>query len=334
MGRRWRVGTRRSALARAQASAVGRWLAEHSGDPVELVEMTTAGDRLQEQNPAAAGRGAFVKELDAALLEGRVDLCVHSAKDVPPELPQGLRVAAFPPRADPRDALVAAPGWTLAGMPLRTTVGTGSPRRAVQLLHWRPDLRVVPVRGNVDSRLARQRRGDLDALVLAAAGLDRLGMGEAAVERLDPSRLVPAAGQGALAVMVRADDGALAALLAPLDHPPTAVAVLAERAVLEALGGDCSAPAGAYAVAHGGALHLQAMLGGPRSGRVVRVAVEADWTPGAPLDRGEVATWAAALGRRAAADLMQAGGAALMAEAAPGEGEGARGGGDTVDGGA
>ncbi len=316
VARTWRVGTRRSALALVQARAVAEWLRARAGDAVELVEVTTTGDRLREQNPAAGGgRGVFVKQLDAALLDGRVDLCVHSAKDVPPEIPEGLCIAAFPARGDPRDALVAPCGWTLASMPEGARVGTGSPRRALQLLRRRPDVRVLPLRGNVDSRLARQAAGDFDALVLAAAGLERLGAAGAAAERIDSEVMVPAAGQGALAVETRADAAGLLALLAPLDDLPTAAAVLAERAVLAALGGGCSAPAGALAVAGVGTLRLTAMLGGIRSGRVRQVALACPLDSGTWGERSWLRAAAEALGRRAAAGLLAGGGEVLLREA-------------------
>lgn len=287
---------------------------------VELVEVVTTGDLLQEQNPAAVGgRGAFVKELDAALLDGRVDLCVHSAKDVPPELPAGLALAAFPPRADPRDALVAPLGWTVAGMPPGARVATGSPRRVLQLRALRPDVRVLPLRGNVDSRLARRQAGHCDALVLAAAGLDRLGRSAVIAERIDPQHMVPAAGQGALAVAARADDAPALSALAALDDAATAFAVHAERAVLAALGGGCSAPAGALVapVDGGGRVRLLAGLMGLRSGRVRRVSLEEALDGRTLADPQCLRARAQALGHAAAQELLRDGGRDLLAEAAP-----------------
>lgn len=316
--RRWRIGTRRSALALAQAEWVAAWLRASGQGAVELVTLVTAGDRLQAQPPVAAvagGRGIFVQELEAALLEGRVDLCVHSAKDVPPELAEGLALVAFPRRADPRDALVAPAGWTVAGMPQGARVGTGSPRRALQLREMRPDVVLVPLRGNVDTRLRRQAAGDYDALVLAAAGLERLGFLNKASELISPEIMLPAAGQGALAIEARAGDAAVRRALSALDDGPTRAAVLAERAVLAALGGGCSAPAGALAVFAEGRLALHAVLAGAASGRVRRCALDTAWPDGTVA--GDDA-WALAqgLGGRVAAALLADGGEALLREAA------------------
>lgn len=285
MSRALRIGTRRSALALVQAEAVaaalrGVWQA----GPVELVPIVTTGDRMQEQNPAVAGgRGLFVKELEAALLRGDIDLCVHSAKDVPPDLPEGLVLAAFPRRDDPRDALVGR--GRLGDLPPGAVVATGSPRRAGQILHARPDLRVAPLRGNVDSRLRRVRAGEFDAAVLAVAGLQRLGLAEAIVEALDPEVMVPAAGQGALAVETGSDPAVVRAVSA-LDDAVTAFTVLAERAVLAGLGGGCAAPAGAFAEAAGGSrFRMRAAVCGAGGHLVIRACADAEvapetWAPG------------------------------------------------------
>jgi hydroxymethylbilane synthase len=212
-----------------------------------LVEIKTQGDR-DRNTPLAqiGGLGLFTKEIQRALLEGEVDLAVHSLKDLPTQGPPGLVLGAVPPREDPADALIAPKYKTLDLLPPRATVGTGSLRRRAQLLYLRPGLNVVGLRGNVETRLAQALGGTLDAVVLAGAGLRRLGLDGHATERLGPPRFLPAVGQGALGVECRADDEATLALLAPLDDPPTRRAVLAERAALAELEGGCMIPLGAW----------------------------------------------------------------------------------------
>ncbi|HKJ24357.1 MAG TPA: hydroxymethylbilane synthase, partial [Myxococcota bacterium] len=206
------------------------------------------------------GKGLFVKEIEAALLDGRADVAVHSAKDLPAELAPGCTLAAFPERADPRDALVARrPGVTLVELPANARVGTGSVRREAQLRRMRADLEVVPLRGNVPTRLRKLEEEGLDAVVLACAGLDRLGLGDRISERIEPRWLLPAVGQGTLALETRADDP-LAQALAALDEPAARTTATAERAFLEGLGGDCSTPLAAYARVEGDRVHLEAML--------------------------------------------------------------------------
>ena len=239
-----RLGTRRSALALAQAHLVADALTASTGRAVELVEVTTTGDTSSASLTQLGGTGVFVSALREALLEGRVDLAVHSLKDLPVQDPDGVVLAAVPERADPRDVLVARDGLGLSALPPGATVGTGSPRRRVQLLAVRPDLDVIDVRGNVDTRLSYVASGRLDAVVLAAAGLSRLGRLDEATQVLGYDVMLPAPGQGALAVECRADD-ATAALVAGLDHAPTRAAVRAERAVLAELEAGCSAPIGA-----------------------------------------------------------------------------------------
>ena len=323
MRRPLRIGTRRSALALAQAEAVADALrAVWTAGPVELVHIVTTGDRMQEQNPAVAGgRGLFVKELERALLRGEIDLCVHSAKDVPPELPEGLVLAAFPRRADPRDAVVGVAG--LAGLRPGAVVATGSPRRAGQLRHARPDLRVEPIRGNVDTRLRRVRAGDFDAAVLAVAGLSRLGLAGEVAEALDPEVMVPAAGQGALAIETAGDAEVVGAVSA-LDDAATAFAVLSERAVLAGLGGGCSAPAGALAEAvDGGRYRMRAAVCGIDDGQVIRAAAETSVPPEvlAPGARTRLCDAAAAFAARIVEALIRDGAEGLLAAA--GEGTGA-----------
>ena len=253
------IGSRGSALALAQATLVHDAL-ERVGESSRIVIIQTEGDRRAPDT--AWGEGAFVAAIEQALLAGRVDLAVHSAKDVPTEEDPRLRIAAYLPRADPRDALVVradAPDRRLDDLPSGSRVGTDSPRRTGFLLARRPDLAVHPLHGNVDTRLRRLDSGETDALVLASAGLDRIGLGDRIAERLDPEVLPPAPGQGAIALQVRADDARMLVLLAGIDDRPTRLAVDVERAFLSASGGGCRAPIGALATIDSNELGL---LGG------------------------------------------------------------------------
>ncbi len=259
---RIRIGTRASALALWQAEHVKRSL-ESLGHQVTLHSITTTGDRLQDRRlEAVGGKGAFLKEIEEALLAGEVDLAVHSLKDVPTALPPGLVLSAFLERADPRDALISS-GPTLAELGAGATVGTTSLRRRALIGATRPDLVLRDLRGNVDTRLSRLREGRFDAIVLAMAGLTRLGRADEVTEVLDPRRFVPAPGQGAIALECREEDQALCDAVAPLQHPATARTVSAERAFLAALGGGCNLPLGAHAFASGPGLELVAFVGAP-----------------------------------------------------------------------
>jgi hydroxymethylbilane synthase len=301
--KRVRLATRASALARAQSGSVARALEAALGCETELVPLTTSGDRLADASLAkVGGKGLFVKEIEEALLDGRADLAVHSAKDLPAGERAGLVLAAFPPRADPRDALVArAPGATLLGLPRGARIGTGSARRASQLLALRPDLEPVPMRGNVDTRLRRLHERELDAILLACAGLERLGRADAIHERIDPAALLPAVGQGTLALQTREGDP-LARELAALDDATTRACLVAERAFLTALEGDCNVPLAAFAEPiAGGRLRLRALLASPDGRALVRCEQDAS-----PAD-------AALAGRRAAAHVLANGGEAILA---------------------
>lgn len=229
----------------AQAHLVAEALSRE-GRATRLVTVETEGDRRAPDT--AWGEGAFVKAIERALIEGRVDVAVHSAKDVPTEEDGRLSIGAYLPRADARDALVVRDGraTSVDDLPDRATVGTDSPRRTAFLLARRPDVRVRPLHGNVDTRLRRLDEGQADALVLACAGLDRLGRAERITERIDVERMPPAPGQGALALQIRRDDARMLALAAALDDRPTRVAVEAERKLLRAAGGGCRSPVGAY----------------------------------------------------------------------------------------
>jgi len=258
-----RLGTRGSRLAMAQAREAASALAEvlrHGS--VEMVEIRTHGDALSERRPAGhlvVGDGQFTGELERALLEHRIDVAVHSLKDLPTASNPALRLAAILERGDPRDCLLSRHPGGLDGLPFGARIGTGSVRRAAQLAAARVDLVARPIRGNVDTRLRRLAAGEYEALLLAAAGLDRLGVPVREDERLSLDVMLPAPGQGALALQVRADD---VPLLAPIDHEPTRIAVLAERALLRALGGGCLAPLGAFAEMGDGGLRLRAAYEG------------------------------------------------------------------------
>ena len=255
-----RLGTRASALARAQAEQVQRALAAlHPGVRVELVFIRTSGDRgVGGPLPPVGAKGLFVKEIEEALLAGQIEVGVHSMKDLPAMLAAGLAIGAVPERAAAHDVLIGAPGG-LARLAAAARVGTSSVRRRAQLLALRPDIEVAPLRGNVDTRLRRWRAGELDAIVLAAAGLARLGIDEPSARALPPE-FVPAVGQGALALECRADDDETRRLLAPIEDHETARAVAAERAFQAAIQGDCNTPLAAYATVADDRVALRAMV--------------------------------------------------------------------------
>ena len=242
-----RLGTRASALATAQSGSVADLLRARLGRDVELVPVTTEGDTSRAPLAQIGGTGVFVSALREALLDGRIDLAVHSLKDLPTAPPAHITLAAVPTREDPRDVVVARDGLTLGELPVGSRVGTGSPRRASQLHALGMGLDVADIRGNVDTRIGKVRSGAYDAVVLARAGLARLGRLDDATEVLDPLQMLPAPGQGALAIECRDSDVDLLAELAELDEPRTRAAVEAERAVLATLEGGCSAPVGALA---------------------------------------------------------------------------------------
>ena len=258
-----RLALRGSRLSIAQAEQAIALLGERwPGLRVELLTVTTRGDRDRETPLAQIDSpdGIFTRGVEAELLAGRADVAVHSLKDLPTATDPALVLAAFPPRADARDALVSSRGDGFDGLPAGATLGTSSPRRAAQALALRPDLRVVSVRGNVDTRLRKLRAGEADALLLAAAGLERLGLREEVAELLPVERFTPAVGQGALAVQCRADDAPTRELLAAIDDPPTRAAVTAERTFLRTLGGGCRLPLAAYGEVSGDRLGLRGFI--------------------------------------------------------------------------
>jgi hydroxymethylbilane synthase len=293
-----RLGSRRSPMAVAQSGNVARLLTERTGRRVEIVGVTTLGDVSREQLAQIGGTGVFVSALRESLLRREVDFAVHSLKDLPTGAPEGITLAAIPPREDPRDALVARNGAKLADLPAGARIGTGSPRRAAQLAVLRGDITCVPIRGNAGTRLAKVRDGELDAVVLAYAGLARIGHTDLVSEIFEPDSMVPSPGQGALAVECRAEDAELTGLLATIDHWQSRAAVTAERGLLAALEAGCSAPVGAYAALSGTQLRLDAVVLGEKM--IVREHGEADATDAARLGR-ELAARMLALG---AADLV------------------------------
>lgn len=314
-----RLGTRRSVLARTQSQLVADALTERTGRAVELVEIVTAGDTTPGPLASIGGTGVFVSALRDALLDGRVDLAVHSLKDLPTTPAPGLTLAAVPPREDPRDVLVARDGLALAELPTGARIGTGSPRRAAMLRALGLGIEIVDVRGNVDTRIALVADGELDGVILARAGLARLGRLDEVTEVLDPLHVLPAPGQGALAVESldpatldgAAADAAAAVLdsLRLLDDPDSRASVAAERELLATLEAGCTAPVGAYAVVTEGdeepELYLRAAVVAVDGTAQVRLS-----TTGAVHDAEEV-------GRRLAAELLAAGASELLGERVP-----------------
>jgi hydroxymethylbilane synthase len=262
-----RLGTRGSALALAQAHLTRRLLANAHGvdeDEIEIRVITTTGDRVTDRPLSdIGGKGLFAKEIEAALIAGEVDAGVHSSKDLETVLPDGLALAAFLEREDVRDAFVSRIAKNLDALPEGARLGTSSIRRAAQLKRHRPDLAIVPFRGNVDTRLRKLDEGVADATLLAVAGLNRLGRADAVTEYLDPRQFPPAAAQGAIGIEIRKGDARTAHLLAPLDHAPTRLTVTAERALLAALDGSCHTPIGAFSDLSGGTLTLTGQLLSP-----------------------------------------------------------------------
>ena len=298
----WVIATRESRLALWQAEHVQSLLQARFGRTVTLLGMTTKGDQILDRALSkVGGKGLFVKELEVALEEGRADLAVHSLKDVPMELPDGFVLAAVLEREDPRDAFVSTHYDSLDALPQGAVVGTSSLRRMVQLRARRPDLKIEPLRGNLDTRLRKLDEGQYDAIILAAAGLKRLGLAERIREHIDTTVMLPAAGQGALGLEIRSSHAELPEALATLAHTPTWLATLAERGVSRAMGGSCSMPLAAFAEWQPGpsddsepVLVLRALLGHPEQPFLVQAS-----TSGRPRTAEEADT----LGRQIAAQL-------------------------------
>ncbi|MBX6395004.1 MAG: hydroxymethylbilane synthase [Alicyclobacillaceae bacterium] len=293
--RLWRIGTRKSALAVTQTQwVIDRWREATGNLSAEMVTLTTRGDKILDVALSkVGGKGLFVKEIEQALLEGLIDAAVHSMKDLPADRTAGLVVGAVPKREDPRDAVITRDGRSFDDLPEGAVVGTSSLRRVAQLIRYRPDLRFVPLRGNVDTRLRKLEAGDVDAVVLAAAGLIRLGLRERITEYLDPDICLPAVGQGALAVQCREEDAEAREALAVLHDPETAKAVEAERTCLAALDGGCQVPVGAWAEVKEGQVRMAAMVARPDGGELLRVVIQGE----DPV----------AVGKKAAEDLLRLG---------------------------
>jgi hydroxymethylbilane synthase len=309
-----RIGSRGSQLALWQANHIADALRSR-GHQVEIEIIRTTGDRLQQPGfvppPGLDGKGIFIKEIEEALAAGRIDLAVHSLKDLPTELDPRFTLAAIPPRADARDAFVCEPYWALHTLPYAARVGTTSPRRRAQLLSLRPDLHFVELRGNVDTRLRKLDEGACDALVLACAGLDRLGRTESVHQRFALDELTPAPGQGALALETRspnhvlsASDPAIFAAIHALDDPATRYAVHTERAFLAAMGGGCDLPLGAHCAPNDSGWLLQAQVLSPDGEQSVQIALTAE-----PPESAQ------ALGQRAAESLIARGAHQLLDDA-------------------
>lgn len=296
-----RIGSRGSALALWQARSIARPLREITGIEPEIVIIKTSGDKFQQTSFSQIGtKGVFIKELEDALLDERIDLAVHSMKDLPTELPGGLTIAAIGKREDVRDALLSSSGATLASLPLGARVGTSSLRRQSQLLYARRDLRLLELRGNVDTRIEKLKRGDYDAIVLAKAGLDRLGLSANISEVLSHEVSLPAAGQGAIGIEAREGDAETLRMLSPLDDAETRSAVTGERSALAGLGGGCQVPIGAWGRVENGTLLLDVAVLSPDGAQRM-------WEKdsGSPQE-------AETIGKRIAHKLRDSGAAALL----------------------
>ncbi len=299
-----RIGTRKSKLALAQS----RWVKQkiesrHPGVDVELVRIQTTGDKILDSPlNAIGGKGLFVKEIEDALISKKVDLAVHSMKDVPARLPDRLSLSIFPEREDPFDAFLSVAVVDIGHLPAGARVGTSSLRRSSQLLSIRPDLAIVPLRGNVDTRIGKMEAGETDAIILAAAGLNRLGIGERIRSKIPADVLLPAIGQGALGLEVRSDDEATIGMLRFLNHGPTESAVRAERALLKELEGGCQVPIAGFARINNGKIRLRGMVAELDGSRIIRDEVTGD-----PVEAED-------LGRSLAHRLIEAGADRILAE--------------------
>ena len=304
-----RIGSRGSQLALWQANHI-KDLLEKQGHSVEIEIIKTTGDRLQAVTFAQVAeqsgttKGMFTKEIEEALLEGRVDLAVHSLKDLPTQLPEGFALAATPQRVDPRDVLVSVKYEDLASLPEGAVVGTSSQRRRAQLKALRPDIEAVEFRGNVDTRLRKLAEGQVDAILLAAAGLDRLEKTEWVRQRLEPKEFCPAAGQGSLGIETREGDAVTTAALKFLDHPDTRYAITAERAALASLGGGCQVPIGIHCrrMIAGDVMEIFGVVADPATGKTIRAYETGDRVTVPPAD----------LGKRIAEKLKEHGATALL----------------------
>lgn len=297
-----RIGTRKSRLALSQTEFVAESIrSRYPNWDVQLVKITTTGDKIKEAPLAmVGGKGLFVKEIEEALLRGEIDLAVHSLKDMPAELPEGLEIVCYPRRADPRDALISLEPWGIMDLPRNATVGTSSLRRRTQLLQLRDDLRIVPLRGNVDTRLRKMKTEGLDAIILAMAGIKRLGIEVPNLVPISPDLLVPAVGQGSLAIEAKGESHWIKEMLSELNDPDTEAASKAERAFLRTMGGGCQVPMGALATVEGEGLFLRAILLDEPEKRSIRVEAR-----GSILDPE-------ALGEKVALSILAQGGQGII----------------------
>jgi hydroxymethylbilane synthase len=298
------IGTRGSTLALWQANWVRQQLERHHpGYSFEVVKLSTRGDKILEMGLAKIGdKGLFTKEIEVALREGQVDIAVHSLKDLPTVLPAGLTIGAITLRAEPGDVLISAGGETLATLPPGALIGTSSLRRQAQLRYYRPDFKLSDLRGNLPTRLAKLKAGVVEAIILAAAGVERLGWGARISERIPYTVCLPAVGQGALCLEVRAGDRRVLRLVQPIHDPQTATAVTAERSLLKALEGGCQVPVGALGRVRGNQLHLEAMVASLNGSQIIRMSITGDRSA------------AAELGEKLAQALLAAGAAAILDE--------------------
>jgi hydroxymethylbilane synthase len=297
------IGTRGSKLALWQSEYIKGLVEDITGLPVELKIIKTTGDKILDVPLAkVGGKGLFTKELEVELIAGTVDLCVHSMKDVPTELPEGLGIAAMPARVDPRDALVSGAGYTLDTLPEGARVGTSSLRRIAQVRALRPDVEIVDVRGNLDTRMKKAENGEVDIVILASAGITRMGWADRITGYIPTEQMVSAVGQGAIGIETRESDEFMADVMAKIADGPTMVCVTAERVVMRKLEGGCQVPIGAYAQLDGDTLVMDAVVGSVSGDRILRAHLE-----GPADDPVE-------LGERMVADLLKLGADAILAE--------------------
>lgn len=299
-----RLGTRGSQLALWQANKVAAMIGErYPGTEVELIKIKTTGDKILDSPLAKIGdKGLFVKEIETALLNGEIDFAVHSAKDMPTEIPDGLVLAAYLKRDDPSDALISANGEALDELREGAVIGTSSLRRRAQLLAYRPDLRFVDLRGNVDTRLRKLRDENLDAILLSGAGLTRLGLGDKITERIPASIIIPAVGQGLIVIEARASDARVLTFFDFINDRDTALCVIAERAFSDRIGGGCQVPMGAYAVLDGDTMRLIAAVASLDGDRVLKAEIDG------PADEG------IALGKELAGRMIESGAGEILDE--------------------
>jgi len=297
------IGTRGSKLALWQSEYIKGLVEEITGLPVELKIIKTTGDKILDVPLAkVGGKGLFTKELEVELLAGTVDLCVHSMKDVPTELPEGLGIAAMPPRVDPRDALVSGAGYTLETLPQGAKVGTSSLRRIAQVRALRPDVEIVDVRGNLDTRMRKAENGEVDVVILASAGITRMGWAERITGYIPTEQMVSAVGQGAIGIEIRESDEFMADVMDKIGDGPTMLCVTAERVVMNKLEGGCQVPIGAYARLDGDTLIMDAVVGSVAGDRILRAHLEGPASQ--PIELGE----------KAVAELLELGADAILAE--------------------